>query len=507
MGVKYSLDAIWDNYYTLLGVPRDATAEEIRRAYRLSARRFHPDRNPSPEATEQFIRIQEAYETLRDPKRRARYDRTLPALAEAEDLVTLRYQVSLPHLPLLKEPLVLYLMLTLQPVAERSEESVLLNLALALDRSTSMKGSRMAALKQATTEIVDQLGDGDVLSLVVFDDWAEVVMPAMRMQGRERERVLAAVRQLSPQGGTEIRRGLEAAYQQVLRYHSSERVNRILLITDGHTYGDEAACLELARKAAAQGIAIDALGIGDDWNDDFLVELTKITGGMCQHIAHSSDLFAVLREQMHDLDHILADSAEVFFYPPEGVHLKQVFRLTPAAEALAPQFPLRLGALYTHQPMSLLFEWQIEPQAVEQAQHADRYFTLPAEFVFAIPSRAQPWHRLAFRLRLPVKENVPDLRPPPVLVEAVNRATLYRLQEKARQDAEAGRWLEATRRFEDLATRLLMSGEVEMARTVQQELARLRRTSRLSPAAAKTVRFGTRALLPPPQLLDEERGG
>ncbi|HEY57893.1 MAG TPA: DnaJ domain-containing protein [Anaerolineae bacterium] len=507
MEVKRPLDAVWDNYYTLLGVPRDATAEELQRAYRLAARRFHPDRNPSPEATEQFLRIQEAFETLRDPKRRARYDRKLPALAEAEDLVTLRYQVSLPHLPLLQEPLVLYLMLTLQPVAERTEESVLLNLVLVLDRSTSMKGSRMAALKQATTEIVEQLGEGDVISLVAFDDWAEVLVPATPMQGRDQERVLAAVRRLNPRGGTEIRRGLETAYEQALRYYSPERVNRVLLITDGHTYGDEAACLELARKAAAQGVAIDALGIGSDWNDNFLVELTRITGGICQHIAQSSDLVAVLREQMRDLGHILADGVEVFFYPPEGVHLQQVFRLTPAAEALEPRFPLPLGALYTNQPMTLLFEWQIEPLALEQAQRAARHFTLPAEFVFAIPSRAQPWHRLAFRLRLPIKEEVPDLQPPPVLVEAVNRATLYRLQEKARQDAEAGRWLEATRRFEDLATRLLMSGEVEMARTVQRELARLRRTSRLSPDAAKTMRFGTRALLPPPQLLNEERGG
>lgn len=507
MGVKQPLDAVWDNYYTLLGVPRDATAEEIQRAYRMAARRFHPDRNPSPEAMEQFLRIQEAYETLKDPKQRARYDRKLPALAEAEDLVTLRYQVSLPHLPLLEEPLLLYLLLTLQPVAERAEESVLLNLVLVLDRSTSMKGARMAALKQAAAEVVGHLGEGDVISLVAFDDWAEVLVPATPLLGRERERVLAAVRRLNPQGGTEIRRGLEAAYEQVLRYYGPDRVNRLLLVTDGHTYGDEAACLELAQKAAAQGVTIDALGIGSDWNDDFLVALTKITGGFCQHIAHSSDLLAMLREQMHDLGHILADGAEVFFYPPEGVHLQQVFRLTPAAEALDPQFPLRLGALYTHQPMTLLFEWQIDPLAVEQAQRAERYFILPAEFAFTIPSRAQPLHRLAFRLQLPIKEEVPDVQPPPTVVEAVSRATLYRLQEKARQDAEAGRWLEATRRFEDLATRLLMSGEVEMARTVQRELARLRRTSRLSPEAAKTIRFGTRALLPPPQLLDEEGGG
>ena len=505
MGEGMALENVWDNYYTLLGVPRDATAEDIRRAYRWAARRYHPDRNPDPEATEQFLRVREAYETLQDPKRRAAYDRQLPQLLEAEDLVTLRYQASLPHLPLLDEPVLFYLLLTLEPVGERVQRSTLLNLALVLDRSTSMKGARLNALKQATTEILRGLGAGDLLSLVAFDDRAEVLAPPT--SGKERERLLAVVQQLRPQGGTEILQGLKAAYEQVRRAYSSERVNRILLITDGHTYGDEAACFDLARKAAEQGVVIDALGIGSDWNDDFLVTLTGITGGSCQHVAQSGDLIAVLREQVQDLGHILADGVQVHFFPPEGVELQGVFRLTPAAEALEPQFPLRLGALHTNQPLTLLLEWRIEPEAIQQAHREDRYFLLPAEFVLTVPSRPHPWHRLAFRLQMPIREELPEINPPRVLVDAVNRATLYRLQEKARQDAEAGRWLEATRRLEDLATRLLMSGEVEMARTVQQELASLRRTSRLSPEAAKTMRFGTRALLPPPQLLNKERGG
>ncbi len=500
-----ALESLWENYYTLLGVPRDATPEEIQRAYRWAARRYHPDRNPSPEATEQFLRIQEAYETLRDPQRKAAYDRKLPSLTEAEDLVTLRYQVSLPHLPLLQEPLVLYLLLTLQAVSEREEESALLNVVLLLDRSTSMKGARLAALKQATAEVVQNLGAGDVISIVAFDDWAEVLVEAT--PDAQKDLLLAAVQRLRPQGGTEIRRGLEAAYEQVRRHFALDRVNRILLITDGHTYGDEAACLELARKAADQGIVIDALGIGSDWNDDFLVELTTITGGSCQHIAQSSDLIRTLREQVRDWGHVLADHVQAYFFPPEGVRLEQVMRLTPDPEALPTDFPLRLGSLHTQHPMTLLMEWVIEPEAVQQAYREERFFLLPAEWMFAIPSRPSPWHRLAFRLQLPVKEALPELNPSPVLVEAVNRATLYRLQEKARQDAEAGRWLEATRRLEYLATRLLMSGEVEMARTVQRELATLRSTSHLSPGAAKTMRFGTRALLPPPQLLDEERGG
>ena len=65
------------NLYFVLGVQQEATANDIRRAYRRLARRFHPDINPGdPEAVARFRLIQEAYETLLDPARRGRYDAT-----------------------------------------------------------------------------------------------------------------------------------------------------------------------------------------------------------------------------------------------------------------------------------------------------------------------------------------------------------------------------------------------------------------------------------------------
>src|SRR3972149_7122800 len=70
------------DYYETLGVPRNATPEEVKKAFRRLAMKYHPDRNKSHDAHDRFKAINEAYEVLSDPERRAMYDRFGHAGAE-----------------------------------------------------------------------------------------------------------------------------------------------------------------------------------------------------------------------------------------------------------------------------------------------------------------------------------------------------------------------------------------------------------------------------------------
>jgi curved DNA-binding protein len=64
----------YKDYYKIMGVGRDAPADDIKRAYRKLARKYHPDVSKEPDAEERFKELGEAYEVLRDPEKRAAYD-------------------------------------------------------------------------------------------------------------------------------------------------------------------------------------------------------------------------------------------------------------------------------------------------------------------------------------------------------------------------------------------------------------------------------------------------
>jgi len=167
------------DHYAILGVFRDASQEEIKRAYFDAAQKLHPDRNVAPGETELFLEIQQAYEVLSNPKRRSLYDATLPPVIEEKSLIKYNVFFSRPNLVKLTEPQLAYMLLEVSPNEDKEKlPTPPLNICLLLDRSTSMQGDKMDMVKATAIQLLRNLRQEDVLSVVAFSDFAEVIIPA-----------------------------------------------------------------------------------------------------------------------------------------------------------------------------------------------------------------------------------------------------------------------------------------------------------------------------------------
>ncbi|RPI91462.1 MAG: VWA domain-containing protein [Chloroflexi bacterium] len=482
------------DYYVLLGLARDATQEDIKRAYFEAAHKLHPDKNTAAGETELFLGVQQAYEVLSNPNRRMQYDATLPPETNPALPYNYKFLYSRPNLIHLDEPQMLYVILELNsPPAAREAPSSPLNVCLVLDRSTSMQGEKMDTVKATAIQVLRNLRPQDILSVVAFSDRAEVIVPAAYHQ--DKIRLEAKIQMVQPSGATEIYQGLEAGAKEVMRSLDGKRINHIILLTDGRTYGDEQQCLALASKLAEHGISISGMGIGREWNDIFLDVLATRTGGSSAYIAQPQDIKRLLLQKFNALAQTYAEEVILDAVCVEDVELAYAFRLQPEPSPIAlGEDTLHLGSIWQDTPTQVIFEYVIHPKAVK----SESLTIVDATLKVAIASQIMPVPPLRIRLERPISDSPDTIPPPPQIVQAMSRLMLYRMQERAHKEIEKGNIPGATRQLKALASHLLSQGERSLAQTILLEMEYLQKQNSLTIEGSKKIKYGTRALFDAP---------
>ncbi|NDJ76564.1 MAG: VWA domain-containing protein [Chloroflexi bacterium] len=484
------------NLYAILGIPPEATQQDIREAYRIAARRFHPDANGNEGADLQFRDIAAAYELLGDPINRAEYDLARRDFADEPNFYSLRVTPSKRVLTTLEEPQVVYLLLEVIPATQASvndRPDTRMNLTLVLDRSNSMRGIRLEKVKIAAHQIIDQMAAGDVLSVISFSDRADVMIPAEPIQDKQSLRSIISMMRAG--GGTEIFHGLAAGMKEAERYLNSKYVNHVILLTDGRTFGDENQCLMLAEDASELGIGISAMGIGEEWNDDFLDALASRTGGYSAYINSPSSVVRFLNERVRSLGASFTERLQLTIAPDADVELESVFKLSPTPQPadVSPQ-PIPLGSLEFGRPVSALIQLQMPPSSKTGFRTVAR-LDVTGDVLMA----EREGYKVLSDISVEIARNPAPEEPPLAILDALGKLTLYRMQQKAEQSVAQGNIVEATRRLENLATRLLAVGQEDLAQRAAMEARRVSKTNMLSEEGRKTLKFGTRMLLALPK--------
>jgi Ca-activated chloride channel family protein len=197
-------------------------------------------------------------------------------------------------------------------------------LALTIDTSGSMMGEKMEHAREAARRLVEELENGDVLSIVTFDDGARLRLAPTEIDARSRRTALAVIDELSADGGTAMFEGLKVAESQLWSTPDTHLVRRMVVISDGMATEGPTSPDELARVAEVglqRGIQVTAIGVGLDYDEHTLDALAVRTSGRLYHVEHSEQLAGIVAKEIGLLEATAAAEVEVELVPASGVRL------------------------------------------------------------------------------------------------------------------------------------------------------------------------------------------
>src|SRR5438128_8649307 len=281
--------------------------------------------------------------------------------------VTLAHQVGKEYMPVTGGSQVAYVLLEAKPTELMAEVRMPLNFALVLDHSGSMKGAKLNNVKEAVKMVLDRLDPSDYVSVVIFDDTSQVIIPSM--PANDPIGMKAAIDRIRDAGGTAMSLGMIQGLNELRRWNIPNAINRMILLTDGVTYGDSDRCRQLARDAAAAGISIYPLGIGADWDEDLLDTIGQLSGATpAEFIRNPSDAMTGFEHQFQSAVAVAVRNATLTLRLPQGVTPKKAVKVLPIISDFGQsglqdrQILVPLGDLEKDSAQSVLVELMIDPR-------------------------------------------------------------------------------------------------------------------------------------------------
>ncbi|MEM6959723.1 MAG: VWA domain-containing protein, partial [Myxococcota bacterium] len=186
------------------------------------------------------------------------------------------------------------------------------NVAIVLDRSGSMQGAKLEAAKEAAIAAIRRLDERDFVSVVAYDSTVQTIWRSQRLtnpQAAER-----AVRSIRARGNTALFAGVSRGARELRRTWSRDRVNRIVLLSDGLANvgpSSPGALARLGRSLAREGITVTTLGLGLSYNEDLMSQLAAASDGSHAFIEREAELARIFDAEFGDILSVVAQDVNV----------------------------------------------------------------------------------------------------------------------------------------------------------------------------------------------------
>lgn len=183
-----------------------------------------------------------------------------------------------------------------------------LNICFVVDKSGSMMGEeRIEELKRSMIEFVRHLAKDDIVSVVVFDSYATVAVPAEEVG--DKKKVIDIIHAISAGGGTLIYDGLEKGFAEVKKNAGKGFVDRLILLTDGYGSHPVLEVIDMAKTNIKSGIELSAVGVGTGYNQELLSQLASAGGGLMHLAGTGGNIRAAFTEELQSILYPMAKDA------------------------------------------------------------------------------------------------------------------------------------------------------------------------------------------------------
>ncbi|EBS7636378.1 VWA domain-containing protein [Salmonella enterica] len=231
-----------------------------------------------------------------------------------------------------------------------------INLALVIDRSGSMGGDRIEQATEAAVMAVNTLSAEDTLSVVIYDDVVDVIVPAAKLNNKEK--LISQIRKrLTARGGTALFAGVSRGIKETSKYLDKAHVNRIILLSDGQANVGPSSTSELAelgKIAASKGIAITTMGIGEGYNEDLMAAIAQYSDGNHVFVQSTDALEKAFEHEFGDVMSVVAQDVVVEIKVADNV--KPLRLLGREGDIHENMVTVKLNQLYANQEKYVMLE-------------------------------------------------------------------------------------------------------------------------------------------------------
>lgn len=344
-----------------------------------------------------------------------------------------------------------------------------LNLGLVIDRSGSMAGEPLKNALQASRELVERMGPEDSLSIVTYDDMVATVLAPVKVT--DKAAIGKVLDRVNAGGCTNLSGGWLKGVEHVSSQLSRERINRVLLLTDGQANAgiqDASQLIDMAREKSNAGIVTTTLGFGANFNEDLLIGMANAGEGHFYYIQSPADAAGVFGIEMEGLGSLVAQNLEVVLKPASTVKVASVLNRY-RFEARGQEVSVGLGDVYATEARQLAAELSVEaPSAAGPVTLATLVFR--AQVVVDGSVRELKGEVPILAQLAPAAESAAVLVDQKVLTQT-SRLRIARVKDQVIELADKGELASASRRLREVISEvslLLDKASYEISEEVEQ---------------------------------------